>query len=275
MRRHLPFLGPSAATLAVRLAAATAAVLLAASVLLLAPAAATRAQLGHVIVSLDASFSPRRLPRHLPAPVSISFAGLLQTDDGSLLPRLHGIEIALASGSSRLDNDGLPACPHRLLVSATERQGRQRCPDAIVGHGSLNARVEIPGQSAFPVVASVLAFNGGERGARAVIWLLAYSSNPPASFVVPVYVRHRPGPLGTSLTGTLPASLGPWPHVTAFHISLARRFAYRGSLHSYLSASCPVPPRFTGGLIPFARASYFFVKGFTVSTTVARECHVR
>jgi hypothetical protein len=73
----------------------------------------------------------------------------------------------------------------------------------------------------------------------------------------------------------LPASLGPWPHVSAFHITFARRFAYRGSVHSYLSASCPVPPRFTGGLLPFARASYFFPAEFTVTTTVARACHVR
>ena len=91
-----------------------------------------------------------------------------------------------------------------------------------------------------------------------MVWLLAFSPSPPASFVVPVFIRHRPGPLGTSLTGVLPPSLGPWPHVSAFHITFARHFAYRGALHSYLRASCPVPPRFTGGLLPFARARYFF-----------------
>ena len=125
------------------------------------------------------------------------------------------------------------------------------------------------------MLASVLAFNGGARGARTLVWLLAFSSAPPASFVVPVYIRHRPGPLGTSLTGVLPPSLGPWPHVSAFHITFARRFAYRGTSHSYLRASCPVPPRFTGGLLPFARASYFFTAAPTVTTTVVRTCHVR
>jgi hypothetical protein len=267
--------GREAPRLIARSAAALAAALLLAVTVFLASAGATRSQLGHVIVSLDARFSPRALPRHRPAPVSISFSGVLQTDDGSPLPRLHGIEIALASGSSRLNNVGLPVCPHRLLVSATESQGRQRCPNAIVGQGSLGAQVEIPGQEPFPVVASVLAFNGGERGVRAVIWLLAYSSDPPASFVVPVYVRHRRGPLGTSLTGVLPASLGPWPHVSGFHIAFSRRFKYRGRVRSYLSASCPVPPRFTGGLLPFARATYFFTAGLDITTTVARACHVR
>ena len=111
------------------------------------PAGATRAQIGHVIVSLDASFSPRRLPRHRPAPVSISVSGLLSTDDGSPLPRLRGIELALASGSSRLDTLGLPRCPRRRLLGATERQALQRCPGALVGRGSLSAEVEIPGQA--------------------------------------------------------------------------------------------------------------------------------
>jgi hypothetical protein len=230
-----------------------------------------------VVASLDASFSPQRLPRHRPAPVSIDVSGLLSTDDGSPLPRLRGIELALASGGSRLDTRGLPVCPRRLLLSATKQQGLERCADTLVGRGSLSAQVEIPGQAPFPVLATVLAFNGGPRGPRsqnAVVWLLAFSSSPPASFVVPVFIRHRPGPLGTSLTGVLPASLGPWPHLSAFHITFARRFMYHGALHSYLRASCPVPPRFTGGLLPFARASYFFNAAPTVTTTVARSCSV-
>ena len=268
--RQLVSRGRSTRKLVARFAAA-----LAATAFLAAPAGANRAQNGHVIVSLDARFSPRRLPRHRPAPVSISFSGVLQTDDRSQLPRLHGIELALATGSSRLDTVGLPLCPRRRLLGATKRQALERCPGALVGRGSLGAEVDIPGQAPFSVLASVLPFNGGTRGARAQVWLLAFSPNPPASFVVPVYVRHRPGPLGTSLTGVLPSSLGPWPHISAFHITFARRFTYRGAPHSYLSASCPVPPRFTGGLLPFARARYFFTAGLTVTTTVARACHVR
>jgi hypothetical protein len=262
--------------LAARLAAALlAAALLSFSALLAASAAAKRAQIGHLIVSLDASFSPVRLPRHQLAPVSISVSGLLGTDDGSSLPRLSGIELALASGNSRLDTRGLPSCPGRHLLSATARQGLERCPNTLVGRGSLRAEIEIPGQTPFPLRAKVLAFNGGARGPRAVVWLLAFSPAPAASFVVPVFIRHRPGPLGTHLTGVLPPSLGPWPHVSAFHITFAREFRYRGATHSYLRASCPVPPRFTGGLLPFARARYFFSDAPTATTTVARSCHVR
>ena len=268
----------STRVLAARLAAATAVAVLAAATavaLLPAPAGARRAQIGSLIVSLDASFAPHRLPRHRLAPVSISVSGLLRTDDGSPLPRLRGIELALATGSSRLDILGLPVCPRRRLLSATEHQALQRCAGALVGRGGLRAAVDFPGQPSFPLLASLLAFNGGPRGARAAVWLLAFSSDPPASFVVPVFIRHLPGPLGTTLTGVFPPSLGPWPHVSAFNITFDRRFSYRGTTHNYVRASCPVPPRFTGGLLPFARARYFFDSGPTVTTTVARTCHVR
>ena len=126
------------------------------------------------------------------------------------------------------------------------------------------------------MLASVLAFNGGARGARRRGLAAGLLFAPPASFVVPVFIRHRPGPLGTSLTGVLPPSLGPWPHVSAFHITFARHFVYRGALHSYLRASCPVPPRFTGGLLPVRPRPLLLQRlGPPSTTTVARTCHVR
>ncbi len=30
---------------------------------------------------------------------------------------------------------------------------------------------------------------------------------------------------------------------------VSRRFSYRGQVHSYLSASCPLPPHFTSGFL--------------------------
>ena len=165
--------------LAIGVLAVLAAILIAA-----APAGASRAQVGHVIASLEAKFAPHRLPRRRPVPVSISFSGLLSTDDGSPLPRLHGIELALATGSSKLDNVGLPVCPRRQLLSTTKSQALARCADARVGRGDLQAVVEIPGQAPFSLLASVVAFNGGSRGARAVVgcWASPQSRPPPSSF---------------------------------------------------------------------------------------------
>jgi hypothetical protein len=247
---------------------------LAAASVLADTADATRTQVGHLIVSLKADFAPRRLPRDSLKPVSITVSGLLVTDDSSPLPRLRGIELALATAGSRLDTRGLPVCRRNSLISATPRQALKLCGNALVGHGTLGAEVAIPGQAPFALRASIHAFNGGPRGARAVVWLLGFSPDPPASFLVPILIRHRQGPLGTTLTGALPHSLGPWPHVSAFRITFFRRFAFKGATRSYLRASCPVPPRFTGGLVPFARARYYFDAAPTATTTVPRACHV-
>lgn len=256
-------------------AAAILALALLAGAPLAASARTTRAQVGHVIVSLDGGFSPHRLPRRRPAPVTVSFAATLRTDDGSRLPRLRRIELALASGGSRLDTRGLPLCRRRQLRNATAGQALERCGGALVGRGGLRAEVYLPHQAPFSLRASVLAFNGRARDGRAAVWVQAFSSDPPVSFVLPFLVGHRAGTFGTALSAVVPRSLGPWPHLSAFHISFARRFAYRGARRSYLSASCPVPPRFTGGLLPFARASYSFAGGPTVAVTIVRTCDVR
>lgn len=257
-----------------RRAAILALLALLASALAPTGAGAARAQAGKLIVSINGTFSPRRLPRHRPAPVSVSLSGSLRTEDGSALPRLRRVELGLAGGS-RLDTRGLPLCPRRRLRDATARQALQRCAGALVGRGHLRAEVYLPHQAPISTRATLLAFNGRSRGARAAVWVQAFSSAPPASFVLPFFIHSRSGTFATSLVAVVPRSLGPWPHLSAFDITLARRFVYRGARHSYLRASCPVPPRFTGGLLPFASASYLFAAGPTITATVVRACHVR
>lgn len=253
-----------------------------AAIALLPPAAlptdagATRAHRGNLIVSFDAAFFPRRLPRHRRVPISVRFAGSVQTEDHSPLPRLRRLELGLAAGS-RIDVRGLPSCPLDRLRNSTARQALRRCPGALVGRGSLRAEVYLPHQAPLPTRASLLAFNGrgGGRGRRPSVWVQAFSSAPPASFVLPFSIRPRSGTFATELVASVPRSLGPWPHLSSFQIRFAREFVHHGVRHSYLSASCAVPPRFTGGLVPFASASYFFAGGAALTATVERSCHVR
>ena len=44
-------------------------------------------------------------------------------------------------------------------------------------------------------------------------------------------------------------------------MTLSRRYSYRGRARSYLSASCPIPPRFTAGFFSFAKASFTLAGG--------------
>lgn len=251
-----------------------AAVAVLGSTVLPAGAGAARAHRGNLVVSFEAAFSPQRLPRDRPAPISVTFSGGVSTQDGSALPRLRRIEVGLAGGS-RIDVSGLPICPRGRLRDATARQALRRCPGAVVGHGFLSSEVYLPHQAPFSTRAELIAFNGRVRGGRPAVWVQAFSPGPPASFVLPFSIRTGPGIFPTQLLAEVPRSLGPWPHLSAFQITFSRRFVQAGERHSYLNASCPVPPRFTGGTLPFAKASYFFAGAPELAATVVRACHVR
>jgi hypothetical protein len=78
-----------------------------------------------------------------------------------------------------------------------------------------------------------------------------------------------------ALVADLPRALGPWPHLSHFEITLARRYAYRGRSHSYLSATCPIPRRFTAGFFSFARANFTLADGRRIGTAIPRSCRTR
>jgi hypothetical protein len=238
------------------------------------PTAAEQTQGRGVVVSLDGGVAPRKLPRTAAAPVRIRLSGSLRTLDRAPLPRLRRIELALTGGGV-LDTRGLAACPRARLAAAEPATALAACGRALVGHGSLAVKVHLPGQRPFDFHASLRAFNGRLPGGGRAVWLHVHGADPPSSFVLPFAVRRRPGDFATALVATVPPDLGPWPHLARFEMTLGRRYAWRGERHSYLSASCPLPPRFTAGVFPFARATYAFAQGHTLATEIVRGCRVR
>ncbi len=235
---------------------------------------AERAQKGALIVSLNGGISPLKLPRDRPAPVAVHLAGGIETSDDSPLPRVNWIRLELA-WRGRLDTRGLPVCPRARLKSSDSEHALEACEGARVGQGTLFAKIFVPNQAPFGVHARLLAFNGKTKAGRPAVWVHAYSTNPPISFVLPFTVRHQPGAFRTVLVSTIRRSVGPWPHVASFQITVSRDFTYRGKRHSYLTASCPVPRRFTAGFLSLARATYTFADGRRLHPQVVRSCRVR
>ena len=179
------------------------------------------------------------------------------------------------TGGGALDTRGLPACPRARLIAAEPATALAACGRALVGHGSLAVKVHLPGQRPFNFHASLRAFNGRLPGGGRAVWLHVHGADPPSSFILPFVVRRRPGDFATALVATVPPDLGPWPHLARFEMTLGRHYAWRGERHSYLSASCPLPPRFTAGVFPFARATYSFARDHTLATEIVRGCRVR
>lgn len=125
-----------------------------------------------------------------------------------------------------------------------------------------------------------LATDRGRRDAqchrRPAAWVQAYAASPPVSFVLPFYLqRPRKGTYGVIMRSLIGRSLGPWPRLRSFQITLGRRYMVAGEQRSYLSAHCPLAPRYTHLSIPFARATYEFGSGPTFTEPIRRSCTVQ
>lgn len=236
-------------------------------------ASGERQQRGNLLLTFDGSLSPLKLPRDRPAPVAVRLAGTLRTLDGAQLPRVKRIELALPTHGV-LDTVGLPVCSPRKLRFATTAEARRVCGPALVGHGRLGAEVLLPGQAPFAIDAGVLAFNARVKGRRAVV-MHAFGEGLPVAVVLRFVIRQTDGRLGLKLIAHLSRALGPWPRFAHFDMTFSRRYVYRGERHSYLSASCPLPPRFTAAPFSLARANLTLQGGGSIGTEIIRNCRGR
>lgn len=257
---------------AARLIAATAFLLLCAGL----PAQAEVTQEGDLITSFVSSLSPTALPRKTTAPVAVRVAGDVRSASGNedALPQLRTIKVAI-NRQGRLFDRGLPICEVETIQPATERAAKQACGGAIVGSGHVTVRAHIPSQPPFSVNAKLLAFNGPRRNGHKLILAQAYARKPPGAFVLTFVVRRVKGVFGTTMTTTLPESAQDWAYLTHFDMTLRRIYEYRGQQHSYVSAACAAPAGFRSALFPFARATYGFADGQSMSTSVSGRCTVK
>jgi hypothetical protein len=227
-----------------------------------------------VVVSLSGGIRPRTLPRDRPAPISLTLSGSIRALKGATPPRLSRIEVAFGAHGG-LDTAGLASCPRGRLENATQGQALERCRAALVGHGTIDAEVPLNPEEPILAHASVLAFNG-RSGGRPAVWVHAYSASPPVSFVLPFYLREvAGGAYGLLMRAPAAAALGRWPRLRSFELTFGRRYVSHGIRHSYLSASCPLPPRFHVFSFPLARATYAFTPRPTLSAAHLSRCRVR
>jgi hypothetical protein len=238
------------------------------------PVNAERIASGDLIAFLKGGISPRTLPRTHKTPVAVRLHAGIRPNAGIPLPRVRKVRLELAY-KGELDTKGLPLCPKANLRAINIREALSICGPALVGRGRLYARIFLPEQLPFGLHAHLLAFNGKTPQGRTSVWVLAYSSDPPVSFVLPFHVRREPGPFPTVLVSAIPQNVGPWPHFAQFNIVISRRFRNEGHMHSYLSASCPLPPRLTSGLLSLARATFTIEDGPDPTVETVRTCRAR
>lgn len=236
-----------------------------------APAEGERHKHGNLLVALRGHISPLELSRQALEPVHLSLAAGLRTVDGTLLPRVKRVEIGLPT-QGVVSTFGLPTCNVRRLRNATTKRALAVCGDALVGHGTVEAAVVIPGQGAFRIDADLLAFNGPRKDGHRLLLMHAYARQPPTVVVLPFKFERHHGRLGLTIGADLPAALGPWPHLARFKMKLGRNYMFGGRKHTFLRARCPIPPRFTAGFFSLAKVTYTLTDGRRISTAITRGC---
>jgi hypothetical protein len=234
-------------------------------------AGAEVAQEGNLRVSFIGGIAPHSLPRQGVAPVKATLGGEIKTTDGLAPPQLRTISLAI-NKNGKLDYRGLPACHYHQIQPASTDEAIETCPDSVIGKGHFKANVVLPEQSPFPSSGEVVAFNGIFHGDH-VVFAHVYGTVPlPQSSVLIFRLARAPGTYGTTLTAELPQVAAEWGYVSEVSLSLKRTFKYRGRIHSYLSAGCPAPAGFPGTTFSFAKASFGFEDGRTLSGTLTRSC---
>ena len=235
---------------------------------------AEQAQEGNLRGSFSGGISPRALPRTELAPVAVTMGGKIATTDRTVPPKLERIVLAINS-HGKLDSKGLATCSLAKLNSITADQAKKSCGDALVGHGNVTSRVSLPGQGAFASNADLLAFNGKLRGRPAVLAQVSSGAPLPLTYVIAFEVKKTGGTFATELAATLPPIASEYGYISAFSLSLFRKYESHGQQRSFASASCPAPAGFPGAPFPFIKAAYEFADGRTLGAKLVRECKVK
>lgn len=243
--------------------------------LLLAACAATLAggagaatvRVGTLVLQADGGFQPRVLPKRAFAPIRFQGHGEIKTTDGSVPPALRHVKVEF-DRDGRLATAGLPACPPSRIQATTVGQARKRCGGAIVGRGSVGAILSFGG-TRIKVRSPLTLFNGPRRGGDLTIVAHAQTTVPVfESYVVAVPLERRRGAFAYRSSFDIPEIAGGAGALTHIDARIGRRYSYRGTRRSYVSARC-------SDYILHTRGYFSFADGNVIYGEVFKPCRMR
>jgi len=240
-------------------------------VALLLPAAALGLILraGDLVIHAEGDFSPKRLPKHEDAPISLHGGGTLSTQSGALPPILDTLTIEF-DRHGHVETRGLPVCQAGQLQATDVAAARRACGGAIVGKGKGTAVVAFPEQRPIHISSPITLFNGPRKHGNPTVLAHAYTTVPVATtFIVPVEIEtiHR-GVYGYRTKAKIPKIAGGAGIPISGHLKVGRKWTYKGKRLSYVNARCE-----TGRLQ--ARGEFTFKDGTFLTGSFIRRCLVR
>jgi len=243
------------------------AVLAACAVLVGATANAAYIRIGNLVLRADGGFEPRVLPKRRYAPIRFQGYGDIRTTDHSVPPALRHVKIEF-DRDGRLSTGGLPVCRPSRLEATTTKRARERCRQAIVGTGHLRGIVTL-GDARLKIESPLTLFNGPREGRKWTVIAHAQTTVPTfESYVVVVPVERRRGTYGYRSSFDVPRIAGGLGALTHIDAKIGRRYRFRGTKRSYVSARCSDGILQTQGYLSFA-------DGTVVYGSLFRGCTAR
>lgn len=232
-------------------------------------AGANRVTLGNLVVDFNFGSAPKKLPRHVDAPIKFWGSSRIRTRDGSTPTQLRHLKIEF-DRFGHLETRGLPVCTQGKLVATTSPQARKLCPGAIVGTGFGSGIVEFPEQAPIPASSPITFFNGPSIDGDPSVIIHAHLDIPaPTTYLVPIRIEkiHR-GVYGYRVESDIPPIAGGYGTITSFRFKADRKWNFHGEELSYLYARCPI-----GRLQALIQAR--FVDGSSLLTHFVDSCQAR
>jgi len=219
----------------------------------------TKVVVGDLEVQYNGGFSPKKLSKVKPTPISFNVAGKFKSlsEQEPHPPALRELVIEGDKHGS-VDVKGIPTCKSGQLQSIDSKTARKVCGPALIGSGKTDAEIKFPEQPAIVAHSELLAFNGGTKGGVTTFYVHAFLTAPvTAAVVTTVKIKkiHK-GRYGLESVASVPKIAGGSGSVIFFTLTLDK---------GIIKATC------TDGKLS-ARGKAVFADGTVATGTVIRPC---
>ncbi len=228
-------------------------------------ASAVKVTLGNIVITADGGVSPKALPKHKLAPITLTLKGTMGTTDGTHVPALKTLSL-LFDKHGTVGTKGFPTCKQGQITNTLTKVALKTCKKALVGTGTVSAEVQFPDSNPVPAKGKLLIFNSVPKGGDPVFIQHAYISYPVATTVVTVArVTNVHGKYGKATTIQIPPLSGGYGSLKSFTAKLHKTYKYKGKKKSIFLAEC------ANGHF-FAHGDFTFTTGDKLSGSVVKTC---
>jgi hypothetical protein len=223
-------------------------------------------KVGNLVLTFNGGFSPTKLSKTKPTPISLNVSGKIETADHSHPPPITSFVLETDKNGS-VNAKGLATCKQGQLEARTSVDAKKACAKALIGSGTTEVEVLFAESQPVHLKSQLLIFNGGVKGGTTTLFIHAYLSTPVAAAIVTTVkvTKIHNGRYGLKSVATIPKIAGYAGSVTNFNLTINKKFNYKGKQQSYLAAKC------TNGTI-VAQGEAIFKDGTKAKGGVVRPC---